>query len=345
MVAGVLLSNLWNLKEIDLWGSMHLTDIPDLSKATKLVRVNLVTSDELTRLDLFVVRKLESLNVNSRSLKQLELPWCPHLKEIAVVSDEITALKLRRSAIASLPLLISSLPKLTLLDLSDCQDLVSLPELPPSLRLLLLDNCKNLVSLPELPSSLDWLSVVYCISLETEMCQRLVLQQLLGPNLYDRDSKYFVFPGNHVIDKCEFQTIGPSMSIPASCLNISYLCGFIYCVIFPKKFPRILCRGIYSTLDEVGMSVSIYEDDTQLWHTRSPPVRRSPLEFARSDHVMFGYHDLSKFDGMSEVHHPSKDVRIIFQLHEEHYDPNTITSGYGVFPVYATTSGFKLQIF
>ncbi|KAL2341473.1 hypothetical protein Fmac_009413 [Flemingia macrophylla] len=171
--------NLWNLKEIDLWGSMHLTDIPDLSKATKLVRVNLgfcrrlhklilcnsklkylnlygcmkieslnihskylsqlylggclsltetsVTSDELTRLDLFVVRKLESLNVNSRSLKQLELPWCPHLKEIAAVSDEITALKLRRSAIASLPLLISSLPKLTLLDLSDCRDLVSLP--------------------------------------------------------------------------------------------------------------------------------------------------------------------------------------------------------------------------
>ncbi|KAL2341469.1 hypothetical protein Fmac_009409 [Flemingia macrophylla] len=221
MVAGVLLSNLWNLKEIDLWGSMHLTDIPDLSKATKLVLVN--------------------------------LGFC---RRISCLSRTSTILK-----IASL------------------------------------DNCKNLVSLPSF--HLPWIGECRLSHFVGDRDVSTLLQQLLGPNLYDRDSKYFVFPGNHVIDECEFQTIGPSMIIPASCLNISYLCGFIYCIIFPKKFPRILCRGIYSTLDEVGMSVPIYEDDTQLWHTRSPPVRRSPLEFERSDHVIFGYHDLIKFDGMT----------------------------------------------
>ncbi|KAL2341467.1 hypothetical protein Fmac_009407 [Flemingia macrophylla] len=397
------IQNLSNLKKIDVEGSMHLTDMPDLSKATKLEHVNLcgceslhklvlcnsklkylnlrecmkieslvihskylselclvrclsltdisATSDELTGLNLFGTglfeeSKLESLNVNSRSLKQLKLPSCSSLKEIAVVSDEITALKLRGSAIASLPSSISSLPKLTLLDLCGCRNLVSLPELPPSLRVLLLDNCKNLVSLQELPSSLDWLSALSCISLETEMCQRLVLQHLLGSNLYAKDSKYFVFPGDHVIEECEFHTTEPSLSIPASCLNISHLCGFIYCIIFSQKFPSILGQGFYSTLNQgfscpLDMSVSIFQDDTQLWHTRSPPVRRTCFEFLISDHVTFGYHDLSKFHGMSEVHHPSRDVRIIFELHEKH----NYGKRFGVFPVYATTSGFKLQIF
>ncbi|KAL2329976.1 hypothetical protein Fmac_017557 [Flemingia macrophylla] len=374
-----LLQNLWNLKKIDLEGCMHLTDIPDLSKATKLEHVNLdhcrkieslnihskylsklylgwclslteisVTSGELTRLDLIVARKLESLNVHSTSFKELELSYCPYLKKMAMVLDEISRLRLLDCAIASLPSSVKSLPKLTHLDLCDCRDLVSLPELPRSLRSLLLDNCVSLVSLPELPSSLDLLSAVNCISLETEKCECQVLQHLLGPNLYGRDSKYFVFPGNHVIDECEFHTTEPSMSIPASCLNISHLCGFIYCIVFSQKFPPIHGRLIFPILDDheasctLDMSVSIYEDDSQLWHARSPPVRvpHKSFEFLRSDHMMFGYHDLSKFDGMSELHLHSRDVRIIFQLHEE----LKYRTRFGVFPVYATTSGFKLQI-
>ncbi|KAL2341458.1 hypothetical protein Fmac_009398 [Flemingia macrophylla] len=375
--------NLCNLKEIDLRGSKRLTNIPDLSKATKLVRVNLsecrkikslnihskylselyldgclslaeisVTSDKLTRLNLcqtslFGVSKLKSLNVNSRPLKALELPCCSSLKEIAVVSDKITALTLRGSAIASLPSSISSLSKLTRLDLSCCRYLVSLPELPPSLRFILLDNCWNLVSLPELPSSLDWLSALNCNSLETEMCQRLVLQQLLRPNSYGRDSKYFVFPGNHVIEECEFHTTEHSMSIPASCLNISHLSGFIFCIFLSNYVPSVLGREIHNTFDEgfywlVDMLVSIYEDDTQLWHARSSPFKflRRSFQPPISDHMMFGYHDLSEFDGMSEVYHPSRDVRIIFQLHvKQKYGKR-----FGVFPVYATTSGFELQI-
>ncbi|KAL2341463.1 hypothetical protein Fmac_009403 [Flemingia macrophylla] len=350
--------NLSNLKKIDLQGSIHLTEIPDLSKATKLEYVNLnqcrnieslnvhskylgklyldqclslteisVISDELTRLDLSFMSKLQSLNVNSRSFKELQLSYCPFLKKISVVSDEFIALKLFDTAIASLPSSISSLPKLTHLNLSNCENIVSLPELPRFLRLLLLDNCKNLVSLPDLPSSLDFLRAFNCISLETEMCQRLVLQKLLRPNSYDRDSKYFAFPGNHVIEECEFHTTEHSMSIPASCLNISHLCGFIYYIILSKELHYFS-----------GMWVSIYQDDAKLWHTRGPSVGGKTLI---SDHVMFGYHDLSKFDGMSEVHHPSRGVQIIFELHGNQKG----NKGFGVFPVYATTSGFKLQIF
>ncbi|KAL2341474.1 hypothetical protein Fmac_009414 [Flemingia macrophylla] len=377
--------NLSNLKEINLECSIHLTDIPDLSKATKLECVNLgfcrslhklilcnsklkylelcectklgslnihskclsklylhdllslteisVTSNILTTLTLFTLRKLESLNVNSRSLKELrlsdwpyDLSYCPFLKKISVVSDEITILTLCATSITSLPSSISSLPKLTNLNLSNCRNLLALPELPRSLRLFWLDNCKNLVSLPELPSSLDLLSALNCISLETEMCQRLVLQHLLRSNSYGRDSKYFVFPADHVIKECEFHTKEHSMSIPASSLNISHLCRFIYCIILSKELHYFF-----------GMSVSIYQDDAKLWHTRGPSVGGETLI---SDHVMFGYHDLSKFDGMSEVLHHSRDVQIIFQLLEEQKGQK----GFVVFPVYATTSGFKLQI-
>ncbi|KAL2341475.1 hypothetical protein Fmac_009415 [Flemingia macrophylla] len=347
--------NLSNLKKLDLEGSIQLTDIPDLSKATKLQNVNLswcrkieslnihseylselnlvrclslteisVTSNKLTRLNLFVMSKLRSLNVNSRSFRELKFSYCPFIKKISVVSEEITALDLSGTAITSLPSSISCLPKLTNLDLYGCRNLVSLPELPQSLILLQLDNCKNLVSLPELPSSLDLLSAFNCISLETEMCQRLVLHHILGPNLHGRD--YFAFPGDHVIDKCEFHTTKPSLSIPAACLNISHLCGFIYCIILSQGHKFFL-----------GMSVSIYQDDAQLWHTQGPPVG---CEILISDHVMFRYHDLSKFDRISEVHNHSRYVQIKFQLHEK----QKYQKGFGVFPVYATTSGFKLQI-
>ncbi|KAL2326493.1 hypothetical protein Fmac_025551 [Flemingia macrophylla] len=175
--------NLENLKVIDLKGSFYLNDIPDLSKATKLERVILaechcltqliisnstlkfldlsecsqieslnvhskylsqlnlvgcssltkisVASDELTELILDGMGNLESLNVNTRSLEELKLHGCSSLKEISVASEEITILDLSSTPITSLS--ISSLPKLTYLDLRNCGNLVSLPELPSAL--------------------------------------------------------------------------------------------------------------------------------------------------------------------------------------------------------------------
>ncbi|KAL2342190.1 hypothetical protein Fmac_010130 [Flemingia macrophylla] len=190
--------NLVNLKEINLKWSEYLTDIPDLSMAKKLERVDLrgckslhqlhtsissiselkyldlrwcsrigslnihskyfsqlylrgcscltnisVTSDELTKLDLYGTMNLESLNINSRSLVDLSLRYSSFLKEILVASEEITKLSLRGTAITSFSS-ISSLPKLRCLDLSDCKKIEILDLHSKSLVEIDVSGCSSL---------------------------------------------------------------------------------------------------------------------------------------------------------------------------------------------------------
>ncbi|KAL2342219.1 hypothetical protein Fmac_010159 [Flemingia macrophylla] len=387
--------NLVNLKEIDLRYSMYLTEIPDLSKAKILERVNLcgckslhqlhpsisslsklkyvnldlciaikslnihskylsqlnlrrcssltnisVTSDELTTLDLYGTTKLEILDLHLNSLKnfilsncsslkeitvalesltKLYLNGCSSLKEISMVLEEIIELDLRGTAITSLPWSISSLPKLTRLDLSEC---------------------RNLVSLPELPSALHVLDASNCISLKTKISQRVVLQHMLRnliPYLHHQQrviNCYFVCPGDHVIDDRVFQTANSSISIPA--LKISHLSGFIYCVILSEA----KAKASYPK-----MSVSIYQDGKLLWRSEyrlfNPFANfTTPI----SKHMEFWYHDVITFDRENEAYEHYRDVEIKFQLEEIKHLGKTVTKGFGVFPVYATTSGFKLQI-
>ncbi|KAL2342441.1 hypothetical protein Fmac_003726 [Flemingia macrophylla] len=265
---------------------------------------------------------LESLIVNSRSLEKLKLHGCSSVKEISVASEEITILDLSSTPITSLSS-ISSLPKLTYLDLR---------------------NCGNLVSLPELPSALYVVNAYNCISLETEISQRLVLQHMLQssipnvhqhgfklqkhrlrPKIYCRD--YFVLPGDHVMDECVFQTEKSSINIPCWNLKMSHLRGFIYSIILSQ-----------ASLSHV-MLVSVNKDDVPLWYCNDgwdDMDRENPI----SDHLMFWYHDITKFDRISELHRLFTDIEIKFELLGE----RKLTKGFGVFPVYATTSGFKLQI-
>ncbi|KAL2342194.1 hypothetical protein Fmac_010134 [Flemingia macrophylla] len=102
-----------------------------------------VASDELTNLDLDTMRKLECLNVNSRSLVDLSLDKCFSLKEISVVSEEITKLSLSDTVISSFSS-ISSLPKIRYLDLSDCKKIEKLDLHSKSLIELNLSGCSSL---------------------------------------------------------------------------------------------------------------------------------------------------------------------------------------------------------
>ncbi|KAL2342193.1 hypothetical protein Fmac_010133 [Flemingia macrophylla] len=312
-------------------GVLNLRDCLSLKKIS-------ITSDELRRLDLEGMSMLESLNVNSRPLENLNLRGCSSIKEISVVSEEITKLDLSGTAITSLSSSISSISKLRYLDLS---------------------NCKNLVSLRELPSSaLYGLKAYNCISLETEITQRLVLQHMLKTTIpylhqsrhrkfWDRDNadeddffEYFGFPGDHVVDECVFQTRESSISIPCYKLKMTHISGFIYCIVLSQGSPSLSYRIL----------VSIYP----IWNTRDSwnrVYKRNGLisyHHLISDHVVFCYHGFSKFDGMSKVYDHSKDVEIKFQLLDlkdiKGFGALADVEGFGVFPVYVTTSGYNVQI-
>ncbi|KAL2326497.1 hypothetical protein Fmac_025555 [Flemingia macrophylla] len=98
--------------------SLGILKLKGCSSLTKIS----ITSYHLTESNIVGVSKLERINVNARCLVDLYLHYRSFLKEISVVSEEITALGLSDSAITSFSS-TSSLPKLTHLDLSYCKEI------------------------------------------------------------------------------------------------------------------------------------------------------------------------------------------------------------------------------
>nr|KYP59349.1 TMV resistance protein N [Cajanus cajan] len=308
-------------------------------------------SEKLTIVDLFCCKVIENVNLHSRSLRTLYLGGCSVLKEISVTSEKITKVKfssatipalslsighsfflevlnLTGSNIESFPTNIKNLSMLKELCLRDCRELVSLPELPPSVRVLRLHDCRKLMSLPELPPNLDTLSAFNCISLEKGISQQLLLQHMLHRyipcvhqrlcNLWDRD--YFSFPKDRVMHECGFHTAEGSITI--SCLPISHLSGFIYCIVLPKRFVSN------------DIMISMYQDHVKVrsWVGRQ---RFRSCDNAMSDHVMYWYDDFSQYDKIL-----SGDITLTIEF----VGREEIITEFRVFPVYATASGFKLEI-
>ncbi|KAH1222772.1 hypothetical protein GmHk_12G035856 [Glycine max] len=120
--------------------------------------------------------------------------------------------------LVSLPELPPSIEELAL---NGCKKFKSLLKLSPSLEELSLNECKKLVSLPELPPSLR--------ALDLRNCWKLVsLRNFHHPFQIDGDEdhpdwdeedcpdKHFIFPGDHVTDKCRFGTTENSVTIENS---------------------------------------------------------------------------------------------------------------------------------
>ncbi|KAL2322272.1 hypothetical protein Fmac_026651 [Flemingia macrophylla] len=127
--------DLANLTKINL-GSRDLIEIPDLSMAKNLERVSLrycenlgqlhpsmLSLPKLSYLDLRFCSKIESLNIHSKSLRELYLEGCSSLKEFSVTSKEMTHVSLSRTTICVLPSSIWSNDKLTYLSLRGCNNL------------------------------------------------------------------------------------------------------------------------------------------------------------------------------------------------------------------------------
>ena len=106
-------------------------------------------------------------------------------------------------------------------------------------------------------------------------------QQYLNNPSYIDDGACFFFPGDHVTDECGFCIADSSITIPY--LPKSDLCDFIYCVFLTKgstKYGGRVSCSIYQDGIKVGWVLKYYKN-------------------LISDHVLFCYHGIKKFDRIS----------------------------------------------
>ncbi|GMN60519.1 hypothetical protein TIFTF001_029603 [Ficus carica] len=230
--------NLVNLKHINLSESMHLTQVPDISRALNVKSVNLWFCARLTEVPSYFQLLTE--------LKILSLIGCPSLSKLSGLPKSLTKLrvltkpfehdmsncrarrnccssKLERfprilepmefleylrlefAAIKELPLSIKNLTGLKLLSLRFCQNLEFLPDnihSLSSLQELDIGFCRKLESLPELPSSLTKLDARFCTSLKT-MSSSIPLVKQNWDDFFNEEyySEEFIFLGCEMLDE------------------------------------------------------------------------------------------------------------------------------------------------
>ncbi|RYR71911.1 hypothetical protein Ahy_A02g006120 isoform A [Arachis hypogaea] len=176
--------NLVSLTNLDLGGCIKLVELPDLSKATKLKRLNLKGCENLCQLhpSILSIQTLEGLyldgckklksvkgNIYLKSLKTLRVRMCSRLEEFSVSSEKLTASCFSLLRIKSLPNEFCCSIYLRYLFLFQCRELIELPHNIKTLsRLVTLDvrGCCSLRSIPELPPSIEVLLANDCTSLE-----------------------------------------------------------------------------------------------------------------------------------------------------------------------------------
>ncbi|MED6207173.1 hypothetical protein PIB30_033367 [Stylosanthes scabra] len=189
---GSKVSKLWdgvqdlvNLKIIDLWGCKQLAELPDLSKATNLEKIDIsycedlcklhpsiLSIPKLKKLSLFSCKELKSFEgeIHSKSLKVLDFEGCSRLKEFSVSSGKLHSLLFSYSRIRSLPNGLCFFKCLEVLEFYKCRELIELPDNIKALsrlEILRVIGCNSLRSIPELPPSIKDLYADECTSLET----------------------------------------------------------------------------------------------------------------------------------------------------------------------------------
>ncbi|XP_037495486.1 probable disease resistance protein At4g19520 [Jatropha curcas] len=196
------------LKYLNLFGSMQLTRLPNLSSATNLEWINLglcvrlieIPSSiqcllKLKYLDLYRCKKLRTLPnlIQLKSLAHLRLSYCSNLKTALEIPRSIQVLELEWSGLEVFSLNVQVLDNLQYLSMWQCKNLRSLPRCINlnyviKKRILDLTGCLNLKKFPvilgnievlmlnqtgieELPSSIQYLSSL--VELEMKKCVRL----------------------------------------------------------------------------------------------------------------------------------------------------------------------------
>ncbi|KAM1708911.1 hypothetical protein COP1_001862 [Malus domestica] len=170
-----------SLQTLNLSGCSMLEKFPDISDVMKKLSrlyldktaikelpssINKLTG--LTVLDLSRCRELKSLpsSIHMGSLQTLNLSGCSNLEQfpdISGVMEKLSELYLNETAIKELPSSINKLTGLTVLDLSRCRELKSLPSSihMGSLQTLNLSGCSNLEQFPDISGVMEKLSELY----------------------------------------------------------------------------------------------------------------------------------------------------------------------------------------
>lgn len=190
---------------MDMYDSLHLKELPDLSHATNLERLDLTRCQSLValpsstgnlhkleKLMMHQCRSLESVptNINLASLEDVDMSGCTRLRSFPDISTNIMSLDISDTSVEEVPASISTWSYLLSLSIRGTGNLKTITQLHESLYLLdlsytdiekipecnngldgveylYLAGCRRLTSLPELPGSLISLLAENCESLET----------------------------------------------------------------------------------------------------------------------------------------------------------------------------------
>nr|AXU93619.1 RPP4/RPP5-like protein [Arabidopsis thaliana] len=288
-VSGYKLEKLWegiqslgSLKRMDLSESENLTEIPDLSKATKLQFLILNNCKSLVTLPSTIgnLQRLETLemkectglevlptDVNLSSLETLDLSGCSSLRSFPLISTNIVWLYLENTAIEEIPSTIGNLHRLVRLEMKKCTGLEVLPTDVnlSSLETLDLSGCSSLRSFPLISTNIVWLylkntaieEVPCCIEDFTRLakllmycCQRL---KNISPNIF-RLTNLMVADFTDcrgVIKALSDATVVATMEDHVSCVplseNIEYTCQRFWDELYDDAYqPNWLYRKYFS---------------------------------------------------------------------------------------------------
>ena len=268
--------NLKSLKVLACSGCSNLRVFPEISEnMEKLEFLNLSGTsieelpssiEHLNRLRFLYLKNCSNLvNISESfcklsSLEGLYLDFCTRLKKFpwnleslqCLAALGVKGLNLSKECLSSIPADIKKLSNLRAIDLSHCQNLLRVPDLPPTLRNLDVHNCTCLDILSSLSTLLCW-SMLNCFfflnveyfggTFEQEYCNRAITVHT---------------PGNNGIPEWISQRKKGSqitIDLPKDWhRNLGFFGFAIYCVFIPMACGKLNCK------------LSFCGDGSDCWH-------------------------------------------------------------------------------
>ncbi|TQE13858.1 hypothetical protein C1H46_000489 [Malus baccata] len=208
-----------NLQVIDLWGCSNLTEVPNLSRSLKIVKIILQFCGSLVEIPSYFQR-LDKLT-------HLDLRDCRSLKYLPEMPGNIQYLNLKCTGIKELPESVWSNENISYLDLEQCEDLKKLPSSRCKLKNLDLRRCSKFENFPEILEPVEHLKSLSLIQtavteLPSSICNLKYLETLDLSNC-SRFSKFpeILKPMEHLVDLC-LQDTAVEM-LPSSIGNLNGL--------------------------------------------------------------------------------------------------------------------------
>nr|AXU93650.1 RPP4/RPP5-like protein [Arabidopsis thaliana] len=329
-VSGYKLEKLWegiqslgSLERMDLSESENLTEIPDLSKATKLESLILnnckslvtlpSTIGNLHRLVRFEMKECTGLellptDVNLSSLETLDLSGCSSLRTFPLISTNIVFLYLENTAIEEVPCCIEDFTRLTELSMYCCQRLKNIsPNIFRLTRLKLADftDCRGVIkALGDATVVATMEDHVSCVPLSENIeytCERfkLVIGKLYEyfisfRNCFklDRDARELILrscfkpvalPGGEIPKCFSYRAYGDSLTVTLPQSSLSQYDLRFNACIVVEPLS-IRCRTHKKSYLEVYLEVKVGFNGKQY---EKSFFEDAELEFCKTDHLFF----------------------------------------------------------